>query len=256
MPKMYDNTKTWNPFFGCHFDCTYCVPSFKAQAKRRKAQANGRGCQACYDFKPHIHPERLDKIPKADIVFVAAYGDISFCPPSYTQKILTAIRAYYTRHLLTVFYLQSKCPKYFEQFLAVNLQAKMPNCVRLVTTLETNRDAGYSDVSNAPAPSTRARQFRELDWPRKVVTIEPMMAFDLKPFVDLIIDIDPEYVWLGFNTRPKAAELPEPSYDDVQQLILELRAAQIEVRLKNTRDMELPLGAGAVRGRATSHRQR
>ena len=32
-PNMYPYVKTWNPFKGCNFDCTYCVPSFKALAK-------------------------------------------------------------------------------------------------------------------------------------------------------------------------------------------------------------------------------
>jgi hypothetical protein len=33
--NMYADAKTWNPFKGCRFDCTYCVPSFQRQAKRQ-----------------------------------------------------------------------------------------------------------------------------------------------------------------------------------------------------------------------------
>ena len=43
--NMYADAKTWNPFKGCHFDCTYCVPSFQLQAKRRKNE-----CIKCYDM--------------------------------------------------------------------------------------------------------------------------------------------------------------------------------------------------------------
>jgi len=31
---MYPDTKTWNPFVGCNYDCVYCEKSFKRQFKR------------------------------------------------------------------------------------------------------------------------------------------------------------------------------------------------------------------------------
>jgi hypothetical protein len=37
---------------GCHFDCTYCVPTFKAQARRQK-----KNCMRCYGYEPHEHPD-------------------------------------------------------------------------------------------------------------------------------------------------------------------------------------------------------
>ena len=74
--NMYAAAKTWSPFKGCKFDCTYCMPSFQLQAKRQKHL-----CSSCYNYVPHCHPERLAKIPSAEIVFVAGNGDIAFCPP-------------------------------------------------------------------------------------------------------------------------------------------------------------------------------
>jgi len=43
---------TWNPIVGCTCGCSYCYA--RRQAKRQK-----QNCQQCYDFTPHLHPERL-----------------------------------------------------------------------------------------------------------------------------------------------------------------------------------------------------
>jgi hypothetical protein len=53
----------------------------------------------------------LDKIPSASIIFVAGNGDLSFCPPSFTRKIIAAIKEHKSRQRRT-FYLQSKRPAY------------------------------------------------------------------------------------------------------------------------------------------------
>ncbi len=45
--RMYKGAKTWNPFKGCLFDCSYCRPTFKAQAKRPK-------CENCSMFRTTI----------------------------------------------------------------------------------------------------------------------------------------------------------------------------------------------------------
>ncbi len=75
--NMYKAAKTWNPFKGCQFDCTYCRPSFQLQSKRQMHL-----CRKCYNYEPHCHEDRLTKIPSASIVFVCGNADISFCPPA------------------------------------------------------------------------------------------------------------------------------------------------------------------------------
>jgi len=222
---MYENAKTWNPFVGCKFDCIYCAPTFKAQAKRQK-----HNCAECYRFAPHFHEDRLCRIPTAEIIFVAGSGDISFCPPEFTRRIIAAIKSHNIRCPHKTYYFQSKRPGYFEQFID-----ELPENVSLVTTLETNRDEGYEKISKAPPPSERYRQFLSLDYPRKVVTIEPVMDFDLDIFSQWITEINPEYVWIGFNSRPNAVSLPEPSKEKVVALIKKLEEAGIPVRPKDLR---------------------
>jgi hypothetical protein len=232
--RMYVGARTWNPFVGCEFDCIYCTPTFKAQAKRQRAN-----CQHCYDYTPHFHSVRLDRIPNSEIVFVAAAGDISFCPRERTRDILEAIHRRNRRQTglpnrpgWQTYYLQSKRPEYF-----AGLEPLLPRNVVLVTTLETNRNDGYEEISKAPPPSERYAQFAALEWPRKVVTIEPLLDFDPDDFASALRLLRPEYVWIGFNSRPRAVELPEPSERQVADLLRLLERAEIPVRRKDLRGL-------------------
>ena len=108
-----------------------------------------------------------------------------------------------------------------------------------MTTLETNRDEGYERVSKAPVPSVRFKDFYELDFPRKVVTIEPVMDFDLDEFFEWMMKLKDqgslEYVWFGYNSNPDKVQLPEPSEEKAQEFVDLLMAAGIEVRGKSLR---------------------
>lgn len=228
---MYADAKTWNPFKGCEFACSYCVPSFQRQAKRQK-----QNCDKCYRYVPHEHPDRLTDIPNADIVFVCGNGDISFCDPEFVRRIIEVIRNHKGKTGQT-FYLQSKKPLCLKPHLKT-----LPDSVAVVTTLETNRDEGYDKVSKAPPPSERFRQFLSLDYPRKVVTIEPAMDFDAEEFAGWIARIKPEYVWLGLNSRNAEVKLPDPSSEKLREFASILVARGIEVRGKHLRGLEMPAG--------------
>ena len=195
--NMYAEAQTWNPFKGCRFDCVYCRPSFQRQSKRQKQL-----CLDCYNYVPHCHEHRLSKIPSARIIFVCGNADISFCPPPFVQKIIDRIKEHNTRSPHKTYYFQSKKPACFEPFVS-----EFPNNVILLTTLETNRDSGYAAFSKAPVPSERYRQFKSLDYARKVVTIEPVMDFDIDTFFGWIRELRPEYVWLGLNSNWTFANL-------------------------------------------------
>ena len=150
--NMYPETKTWNPFVGCHFDCVYCEPSFKRQLKR---VAGKIACINCFRYAPHYHPERLRRIPSAEIVAVCLTGDIYFCRESYVWKIFEAIEKHRPRKEKT-YYFQSKNPKCFNKYL--DWFNENQDKVILLTTLETNRDEGYDKISKAPLPSKRFKE--------------------------------------------------------------------------------------------------
>jgi protein gp37 len=72
---------TWSPLIGCSGEgcAVYAKCWARYQAKRRLHE-----CQLCYDFKPHIHFERLDQPLKTKsskrigVCFSADFWDIGF----------------------------------------------------------------------------------------------------------------------------------------------------------------------------------
>jgi hypothetical protein len=99
-------------------------------------------------------------------------------------------------------------------------------------------DEGYRQISKAPLPSVRYEQFRALDYPRKVVTIEPVLDFDLEIFADWIKSINPEYVWIGYNSRPKQVKMPEPNKKKLSAFISELGKNNMTVKGKDLRGID------------------
>jgi protein gp37 len=95
------------------------------------------------------------------------------------------------------------------------------------TTIETNRD------SNLTAPITMLDRVLNLKLCfnfHRVITIEPIMDFDLQPFVELIKTANPKWVNIGADS--KGHGLPEPSGDKIKGLICQLELFT-EVKLKS-----------------------
>lgn len=224
--KGYKTTKPWNPFVGCGFDCTYCKPSFGALLKWVGGMHH---CTRCQEYLPHEHPERLSRIPSDKAIFVCEDGDISFAKPDYMAKVFQAISD--PKFAGRTWFVQSKNPKCLEQYLGL-----IPRNTYLVTTLETNRDQGYGEISKAPLPSARFKDFSHLDWEKKIVTVEPVMDFDLEVLRDWIVSISPATVFIGYNSKPDKVSIPEPDKMKLLCLIDELEKRDIHVLTKEMRD--------------------
>ena len=207
--NMYTKSvKQWNPFVGCRFDCSYCFASFRRQIRRW----GKKHCQKCYNFEPHFHPERLTQwLPRTkpgEFIFACAMGDVAFAERSNLYHINSLIWAWPDR----TFLLQSKNPSCFS-----DRQLRLPDNVILGTTIETNRDKGYDKISKAPPPSQRFAEFLEVKHPRKMLTIEPIMDFDLDVMAHWIRQVNPETVWIGYDS--KKTGLPEPPLSKTQEIV-------------------------------------
>ena len=213
-----------NPFVGCEHKCIYCTNSFQRQLKRWAI----KNCQRCFDFEPHAHPERLkQRLPRTkyiQFIFICSNGDIACCADTqYLNKIMDWIQSKPDK----TFLLQSKDPSTF------NRVSTFPENLILGTTLETNRDKLYEGISLAPKPSQRYEDFLEVKHSHKMVTIEPVMKFDMNIMVDWIEDINPCMVWLGYDSGRN--RLPEPRLEEVKNLYWELGRRGFTLILKTIR---------------------
>jgi len=221
--NMYNlSVKQWNPFTGCEHNCKYCKSSFRTQLNRWAK----KNCPKCYSYVPHTHPERLDQsLPKTkhmQFIFTCSNGDIAFCPTEYLKKIIARIQ----REPDKMFLIQSKDPKTFNRLL-------FPVNVILGTTLETNDDRLYGTVAKAPKPSQRYKDFVKVKHSLKMITIEPVIDFDLNVMVNWVESINPCMVWLGYDSGKN--QLPEPELEKVKNLYWELGKRGFTVILKTIR---------------------
>jgi DNA repair photolyase len=119
------------------------------------------------------------------------------------------------------------CSKYDNKYL---LQTKNPirlgnylqymNNVIFCSTIETNKF--YPQMNNAPKPIDRMYgiQSLSLNNPEFYITIEPIMDFDLKEFVEMIKQCNPIQVNIGADSGNN--HLPEPPKDKLLSLIEQL----------------------------------
>ncbi|GAI32510.1 unnamed protein product, partial [marine sediment metagenome] len=122
---------------------------------------------------------------------------------------------------------QSKNPHRFTKFYG-----QFPQNVILGTTIETNRHKLAEKYSEAPPTYERYVSISEIckeDGCPVMVSIEPIMDFDLKEFLEWFYDIEPEFVSIGADS--KGHHLPEPSSIKVKQLIKALKEIT-EVKIK------------------------
>jgi hypothetical protein len=98
----------------------------------------------------------------------------------------------------------------------------LPKLVTIGTTIETNRPiAGVMGM--APVPGVRAtwmNMFAESDY-ETMLTIEPILEFDLELLVELIEMCSP--TWINIGADSKGHKLPEPKPREIEQLIFVLR---------------------------------
>jgi len=157
------------------------------------------------------------KFKPGEWVFIGYMGDVSCQLWDNIQLVLDKV----WEQPEVNFYIQSKAPDAF-----TGCEAEFPVNVVFGTTLETNRD--YKE-SQAPAPHERYKSMLKLRTTQRrlMVSIEPVMDFDLEIFTAWIQDIRPERVFLGADNYGNG--LPEPTAEKLSAFIGQLKDAGIEV---------------------------
>ena len=174
-----------------------------------------------YGFKPNIAESELEKRFRKQYVFACDMGDLfgDWVPKDWILKVLKAVRNSPSSYFLFL----TKNPKRYFEFLEV-----FPKNLVLGATIETNRE--YK-VSSAPTVTERYEVMARIPYHNKMVSIEPIMDFDLDVMIEWLIKwIQPEFVSIGADS--KGHNLPEPPAGKVKELIQELQKFT-EVKIKD-----------------------
>lgn len=205
--NMYDwISGTWNPIGGCcPHRCEYCyVNNFRFPALKKKYS----GARRLYEneFKKNLG--------KGKFWFVGSCFDIfaDGIPIKWIIDILEHCRKYNNRYLF-----QSKNPQRI-----YNARHWLPADVVLGTTIETNRC--YLEMGLTPDIKNRAWGMYLLNscGYKTIITLEPLIDFDLDKLVDIITTCHPTWVNIGANTNTKI-KLLEPSPKKIKELISKLK---------------------------------
>ena len=214
---------TWNPIGGkCLHGCRYCyVETLKKMFP---------GVREKYSGAARTNAKWLNEIKQftaEDFVFVCDMTDLfgQWVPTEIIQQIFIAINKSPAKFLLL-----TKNPERYRQLISIGISIPQ-NCV-LGCTVESNIDHISSGMQE------RARlmvmmELRLMGYPT-MLSIEPIMDFDLEPFVKAIIRAKPVLVAVGYDNYNNG--LTEPSFSKTIHLIHYLEAAKIEVFKKTLRD--------------------
>lgn len=219
--KMFDFiTTTWNPLNGmCPYNCRYCWARYLTNLYNI---ANYRG-PIRLNYKEIDH-----KFGPSSFVFVGSMIDVfaNEVPADMIESILASIR----ESPKAQFLLLTKNPKRYLDFSIPE------NCV-CGATIETdlsNKFVHSLKVGNAPPVKERIIAMIQLEHPRKMVSIEPIMEFRPYNFSYSLMQIDPEFVAVGYDNYKK--HLTEPPLAKTMQLISELESFNIKVYRKTLRE--------------------
>ena len=152
--------------------------------------------------------ELKTNLGEGNFIFVGSSTDMWLGKTVWISKVLTHI----VKYPKNTYLFQTKFPFGFYDWTFYDNQI-------LGITLETNRE--HTDISKAINPAKRTADFYEIEHTRKMITIEPIMQFDLKPFVFMIKTIQPEWVNIGADSGGN--KLPEPSREKILLLGTELK---------------------------------
>lgn len=200
-------TATWNPISGCIYNCSYCWARDLATTKLKNSHRYSKG------FKPNLNLREFStRFVKDDLIFVCDMGDMfaDFIPDDWIERVLDHTRKFPEADFL---YMTKNPVRYLE------LLPYIPQNAILGATIETTDDEiiQTDKLSNAPHPSQRYKAMRTLDWSRKIISIEPILDFDLSIFSRWIKDIKPLIVFVGYDNYSHG--LREPTLKQTNELI-------------------------------------
>jgi len=213
-------THTWNPIKGaCQHDCIYCYMKRWGEGRLKAPR--------------FVKSELKTDLKENNIIFISSSIDI-FAPDIPADWIIQ-ILCKTEIHDKNKYLLQTKNPvRYFDFFpnkSTIGYADINADNFILSTTIETDRFMPEI-MRNSPPPVERAQAMAKLPKEyKRMVTIEPIITFNLPRLVSFITMFNPEQINIGADTMNK--KLPEPSKMEILKLAETLGAMSKKVYLKS-----------------------
>lgn len=198
-------THTWNPIRGkCIHNCIYCYMKIFPQ---KELGLNGKAC--------------LDNLGKNKFIFVGSSTDMfaDNVPQTWIDMVLQRCRIYDNNRYL----FQTKNPDGFGNH-------RPPSNSILAVTIESNR---YDpNITHAPSIEERALWLQHNGgYYPFMVSIEPVMDFDIYEFIEILKLISPAKISIGADSQ--GHKLPEPSPGKLRDLITACKTITPDIVLKD-----------------------
>lgn len=199
--------KTWNPLGGkCRHLCEYCSTENLMRYPATKEKYTG---------KLRLIEHELKNLGSGNFIFVCAQNDLF--QEDVSEDIIFQILGQCVKYHNNKYLFQSKNTARMYKYRHYILPGSI-----IGTTIETNRNVQLMKISNAPVVEERAYFLGQMDSTRfkRMLTIEPIMNFDVNELVTLARMCRPDWVNIGADS--KKHNLPEPSKEKLCALIKEL----------------------------------
>jgi len=205
---------TWNPLAGrCGHACSYCYVQKMCRTQYLKDKYRGA---------PRLEPSAMKKdLGGNKTVFVCSMNDLF--APNVSMMDIREILKKAKKHPSNTYLIQTKnVPRLADMWFDMDWDQVAPPKVIIGTTIESNRDFDFSFAPNINDRMKAMIMIHPPEWCDKMVSIEPIVKFDHDRLVEIIRDIDPNFVSIGADS--KHMDLPEPTREEVWKLIHALKS--------------------------------
>jgi len=216
MSNMYEFTdKTWNPLAGeCPHKCKYCyVNSMKARHESIRVKYSG---------EPRLDEKAMSQsLGKGRKYFVCSMNDLfaDNVPSEMIQAVIDRCNQFPDNEYL----FQTKNPERIREFRTQLQRKNFTVCV----TIES--DLWHPEMGEAPPPILRLEALSVISTLNIMITIEPIMKFTYN-FHELIKGYVYPNEQINIGADSKGHKLPEPTKEEVQQLIKELKDCNVHIK--------------------------
>lgn len=216
MSNMYEFTdKTWNPLAGeCSHKCKYCyVNTWKKRSEVHRVKYSG---------EPRLDEKAMSQsLGKGKKYFVCSMNDLfaDNVPLEITQAIIERCNQFPENEYL----FQTRNPERIRYFKEQLQRKNFTVCV----TIES--DLWHPEMGETPPPILRLEALAGMFSINLMITIEPIMKFSSYFHEEILAYILPdEQINIGADS--KGHNLPEPTKEEVQQLIKDLNGCNIHIK--------------------------